>query len=302
MSRSVLLAGPCLLLGAGLLTACSPAPRAAGAPLRVVAAESPWGSVAAAVAGSAATVTSVIDNPALDPHEYTPTASVAAEVATADVVVDNGLGYDTFMSSLLSTGAAHQRTVVTASTVLGVSDPGTNPHLWYSIERVPRVAAAIEAALATADPSHAGAFRSNLARFDASLAPLDAALAEIKRARPGAPVAQTERVAGYLLAQAGLDVASPTAFSLAIESGQEPSAQATEEMTQLLDSKGVDVLVENTETVSPVTNQVVAEATAARIPVVGVSELVEPRGSSFAAWQSRQIVALAGALGVAVRL
>ena len=300
MIRSAPLLGCCVLAVAGLLAACSPAPRAAGAPLRVVAAESSWGAVAAAVAGSAASVTSVIDNPALDPHEYTPTAAVAAEVATADVVVDNGLGYDTFMSSLLSTGATRQRAVVTASSVLGVTDPAANPHLWYSIERVPRVAAAIEAALAEADPRHAETFRANLARFDASLAPLDAALAEIKRDRPGAPVAQTERVAGYLLAQAGLHVASPTAFSLAIESGQEPSAQATEEMTRLLASKGVDVLVENTETVSPVTDQVVAAARASAIPVVGVTELVEPRGSSFAAWQARQIDGLAGALGVAV--
>jgi zinc/manganese transport system substrate-binding protein len=297
VTRSAPLLSLSLLLASGLLAACSPAPRAA-APLRVIAAESPWGAVARAVAGRNATVTSVIDNPALDPHEYTPTAAVAAEVATADLVVDNGLGYDRFMTSLLSTGATHPRAVVTAATVLGVTDEAANPHLWYSIERVPTVAAAIEAALAKADPVHAADYRANLARFDASLQPLDAALERIKVARHGAPVAQTERVAGYLLGQAGLDVASPTAFSLAIESGQEPSAQATEQMTQLLSSRGVDALVENTETVSPVTEQVVAEARASSIPVVGVSELVEPRGASFASWQARQIAELARALGM----
>jgi zinc/manganese transport system substrate-binding protein len=297
-SSRVVLAG--LVLCALCLASCASSSSSPGAKPHVVVAESPWGAVARAVAGSDAQVTSVIENPNVDPHEYTPTAQVAAEVAEADVVVDNGLGYDAFMGSLLSTGASHRREVVTAAQVLGLSGSGTNPHLWYSIDRVPFVAAAIAKALSSVDPAHGAAYAANLERFDVSLEPLDAAIAQIRAARRGARLAQTERVAGYLLAQAGLTVASPTAFSLAIESGQEPDASATDAMRSLLDDHGVDVLIENTETVSPVTNQVVAEARAAKIPVVGVSELVEPKGTSFVSWQARQIEALGAALGVRV--
>jgi len=264
----------------------------------VVAAESPWGAVAQAIGGNDAQVTSVIANPNVDPHEYTPTAQDAAEVAQAAVVIDNGLGYDSFMNGLLSTGSAHARSVVTAASVLGLHGDETNPHLWYWLARVPQVAQAIEHAFATADPAHRVAYAANLERFEQSLSSLDRALGRLKAARGGTAVAQTERVAGYLLAQAGLVVASPSAFSLAIEAGQEPDAEATTQMSDLLVHHQVKALIENTETVSPVTNDVVAQAKRSQIPVVGVSELVEPRGSSFVAWQAHQIALLSAALGL----
>ena len=288
-----------LLLGllALLASACSsPAPKAGGR-LQVVAAESPWGAVAAAVGGSEVQVRSVVADPNTDPHEYTPSAAVAAEVATADVVVENGLGYDAFMDQLLSTGAAHGRVVVTAAKVLGVSGTAANPHLWYAVDRVDQVAAAIERAFAAADPSHASDYADNLGRFRSSVAGLEAQLSAIRSRHQGTAVAQTERVAGYLLAEAGLSVRSPASFSQAIESGQEPDASATQSMAQLLAARQVALLVENTQTVSPVTTAAVSEARAAGLPVVGVSELVEPIGASYAAWQSRQISALAAALG-----
>ncbi len=297
-SRALLAA---LLLGAvPALASCSTsaAQGTSSTKLSVVAAESPWGAVAEAIGGSDAQVTSVIANPNVDPHEYTPTALVAAQVAQASVVIDNGLGYDSFMDGLLSTGSAHARSVITAATVLGLHGDGTNPHLWYSLDRVPQVAQAIETAFATADPSHRASYMRNLQHFDRSLSSLDQALGRLKAARGGTAVAQTERVAGYLLAQAGLVVASPSAFSLAIEAGQEPDAQATTQMNDLLVHRRVKVLIENTETVSPVTNDVVAQARAAKIPVVGVSELVEPRATSFVAWQAHQIATLSAALGL----
>jgi len=266
--------------------------------LAVVAAESPWGAVATAIGGRHAQVISVIANPNVDPHEYTPTAQVAAEVAQASVVIDNGLGYDSFMDGLLSTGASHARSVVTAATVLGLHGAGSNPHLWYALDRVPQVAEAIEASFAAADPSHRASYAQNLERFDRSLSSLTSALGRIRATRRGTPVAQTERVAGYLLAQAGLVVASPRSFSLAIEAGQEPDAQATTQMNDVLVPRRVAVLLENTETISPVTNDVVARARQARIAVVGVSELVEPQGATFVSWQARQIAALSSALGL----
>ncbi len=99
-----------------------------------------------------------------------------------------------------------------------------NPHLWYDLPRIPDVARAIEAALAAADPVHASEFAANLRAFDASLAPLDRTVAEIRSRYPGAPVAYTERVPEYLLAAAGLTVATPPGFAQAIEDGNEPSA------------------------------------------------------------------------------
>jgi zinc/manganese transport system substrate-binding protein len=98
-----------------------------------------------------------------------------------------------------------------------------NPHFWYDIPRVPRVAAAIEAALARLDPPDATVFAANLAAFDVSLRPVEAVIASIRRRYLGAPVAYTERVPGYLLQAAGLTVVTPPGFAAAIENGNDPS-------------------------------------------------------------------------------
>ena len=69
---------------AGTLAACSagagPGSTTSGR-IRVVAAESFWGSIAKQIAGKWADVTSVIDNPATDPHDYEPTPDDARDVA-----------------------------------------------------------------------------------------------------------------------------------------------------------------------------------------------------------------------------
>ena len=289
------------LLTFALLGACTapPSARTTDGRLRVVAAESPWGAVAQAVGGSDVEVTSLVATPNVDPHEYTPTASAAASVATASLVVENGLGYDTFMDNLLSSGSVRPRNVISAAEVLGVSGTGANPHLWYAIDRVPSVALAIERALVSVDPAHRSDYEQRLKTFDTSLAPTIAVLERIRHLRPGAPVAETERVAGYLLSEAGLKVVSPPQFEAAIESGVEPSARATSQMADVLSSRLAEALVLNSQTVSPVTDRAVASARLARVPVVPMSEVVLPVGRSFARWQAEQVDALAHALGVA---
>ena len=226
------------VLAAAVLAACAaPTTRTDAGALRVVAAESPWGAVAAAIGGRHVVVTSLVADPNTDPHDYQPTAAAAAAVARAGVVIDNGLGYDTFMTQLLS-------------------------------------------------------------HFAASLAPLVSSITAIRTARSGTAVAQTERVAGYLLAESGLVVASPLSFALAVESGQNPSAQATQGMDADLSGRRVAALVLNEQTTSPVTSHASALAAAAGVPVVKVSEVVLPVGSSYVRWQRGQIASLAAALGV----
>ena len=57
---------------------------------------------------------------------------------------------------------------------------------------------------APATPGVVKVVAANLAAFDASLRPVEAVIASIRRRYPGAPVASTERVPGYLLQAAGL--------------------------------------------------------------------------------------------------
>ncbi len=174
-------------------------------------------------------------------------------------MIENGAGYDTWMQSLLSADAGHPRIVVAAS-VLHVTGSDPNPHLWYDIPRVPTVAAAITSALTKAAPQDASTFRADLARFDASLAPLEATLAAIKKGFHNVSVAYTERVPGYALADADLDVKTPPGFARAIEEGTDPGPADTLAMQQLITHHDINVLLYNVQTVTPVTTQMRALA------------------------------------------
>ena len=270
---------------------------AAGTPnvVHVVAAENFWGNITSQLGGRDVEVTSLITNPNADPHLFETDAADAATLAAAQVVIENGAGYDTWMSSLLSADGGSPR-VVNAAKVLHVTGSDPNPHLWYDIPRVPAVAAAIAAALEKAAPQDAPSFKARLATFDASLAPLTATLATIKARFHNVPVAYTERVPGYALAVADLDVKTPPGFARAIEDGVDPGPADTLAMQQLLDDHDINVLLYNVQTVTPVTTQIRALARRHGIPVVGVSETMPAGVATYQQWQESQLTNLLHAL------
>ncbi len=299
-TRFVSLAGALGLALAGLsgspgaLAGASAAATAAPV-VHVVAAENFWGNITSQLGGRDVRVTSLITNPNADPHLFETSAADAATLAQAQVVVENGAGYDTWMQSLLSADAGHPRIVVAAS-VLHVTGSDPNPHLWYDIPRVPAVAAAITAALVKSAPRDAPAFRAALARFDASLLPVEATLATIKKGFRNVSVAYTERVPGYALARAGLDVKTPPGFARSIEEGTDPGAADTLAMQQLITNHDINVLLYNVQTVTPVTSQMRTLAKQHHIPVVGVSETLPAGVRTYQQWQQSQLTRLLQAL------
>ena len=293
-----LLAGALGLAFAGLAGGTSAgASRAARGPavVRVVAAENVWGNITSQLGGRDVRVTSLITNPNDDPHLFETSAAGAATLAQARVVVENGAGYDTWMQSLLSADGGHPGVVVASSVLhIGGSDP--NPHLWYDIPRVPAVASAITSALIRAAPLDAPTFRANLVRFDASLAPLVATLATIKKNFHDVSIAYTERVPGYAVAVADLDVKTPPGFARSIEEGVDPGPADTLAMQQLITRHDINVLLYNVQTVTPVTTQIRALAVRHGIPVVGVSETMPAGVATYQQWQQSQLTHLLHAL------
>ena len=264
--------------------------------VHVVAAENFWGNITSQIGGHDVRVTSLITDPNADPHLFETSAADAAALAQAQVVVENGAGYDTWMRSLLSADGGHPR-IVNAASVLHVGGSDPNPHLWYDIPRVPTVAAAIAAALTKAAPRDASTFRANLVRFDASLAPVDATLATIKQRFHHVSVAYTERVPGYALAVADLDVKTPSGFARSIEEGVDPGAADTLAMQRLVTDHDINVLLYNVQTVTPVTTQIRALARQHGIPIVGVSETMPSGVATYQQWQQTQLTGLLHALG-----
>ena len=242
-------------------------------------------------------VTSVLNDPNADPHLFEPGTVVGAAVARANVVIENGVGYDAWMDKLIAAASHPGLDVVTIADVLGVSGTDVNPHLWYDVPRLPDIAAAIGKALASADPAHRSDYETLEASFVASLEPLDDAVSAIKAQFAGAPVAYTEPVPGYLLEAAGLVVKTPEAFARAIEEGNDPTPQAVAEMEALFTDHQVKVLLYNAQATSPVTDRLRQLAEQNSIQVVPVTETIPPGAKSFQDWQLSQVQALSRALG-----
>jgi zinc/manganese transport system substrate-binding protein len=262
--------------------------------VHVVASADQWGDIVRQIGGRHASVTSIISDPNADPHLYASNPRDAARLARANLVVLNGLGYDDWARRLLGASPSSKRDELTIADVL--SPTGSNPHLWYDVPRLPDAARGIADALAAEDPKDAAYFRANASRFVQSLQPLLHTVAAIESRHPGVPVAYTERVPGYLLDAAGLQVETPASFARAIEGGDEPSPADTQRMNDLISKRDVDALLYNAQAVTPVTKRLRALAGRSGVPVVAVTETL-PRGLTFQRWQLDQARALLAALG-----
>ena len=200
---------------------------ATAAVVHVVAAENFWGNITSQLGGHDVQVTSLITNPNADPHLFETSAADAATLAQAQGRHRERGRLRHLDESLLSADNGHPRIVVAAS-VLHVTGSDPNPHLWYDIPRVPTVAAAITAALGQGG----AAGRVDLpgqprAASTHPSSPSMPRLATIKKSFHNVPVAYTERVPGYALAVADLDVKTPPGFARSIEDGVDPGPTDT---------------------------------------------------------------------------
>ncbi len=273
-----------------------PSGPAASATVSVVAGENFWGDIANQLGGSHVHVTSIISDPSADPHLYESSADNAAAVAGADIIIQNGVGYDDFLTKLTSVPGKSDRQILTVAALLNQTSDGVNPHFWYDLPHVGTVASAIEQALAAKDPADAATFSANLTTFNASLQPLMATIQTIKTQFPGAPVAYTERVPGYLLDAAGLTVKTPAGFAQAVEDGNDPAPADISAFESLISNHQIKLLLYNSQATSDVTQHIRDLATQANIPVVGVSETMPSGVDHYQTWQMNQLQAMLKAL------
>ena len=125
----VALAAGAITLAALGLAGCAGASTSTADVVHVVAAENFWGNITGQIGGRDVRVTSLITNPNADPHLFETDAADAATLAQAQVVIENGAGYDTWMGSLLSADGGSPR-IVNAASVLHITGSDPNPHLW----------------------------------------------------------------------------------------------------------------------------------------------------------------------------
>jgi zinc/manganese transport system substrate-binding protein len=267
-----------------------------GGGVRVVAAENFWGSIARQLAGSHADVQSIIVNPAEDPHSYEPTTGDARTMATAQLAIVNGIGYDPWAPRLLAANPVSGRVTLTVGSQLGLKD-GDNPHRWYNPADVNAVANAIAADLTRLDPHDKGYFTRRLRQFETQgLAQYHGLIAQIRARYSGVPVGASESIFAMQAPSLGLDLITPYSFMKAISEGTEVTAQDTITTERQLTSRQIKVWVYNSQNVTPEIQRLNGLARAAGIPIATVTETLSPASDSFQQWQVAQLTEIAAAL------
>jgi len=311
-----------LAVSAGLaimLSACSapaaisPSSSAADGAIRVVTSTNVYGDIVKSIGADLVSVDSIISKTSQDPHSYEANAQDKLAVSKAELLVENGGGYDGFLHKLADDTGFDHANIVTAVEAAGLAphedeashsagdhdhghDHGAfNEHVWYSPAAMAKVADAVAARLGALKPASAAEFTSNAGKFKSTLAGITGKLDAIKAKHANTPVAITEPVPVYLLEAAGLVNKTPEAYSAAIEEDTDVSPAVLKETKDLFTAGNVKLLAYNEQTEGPQTEAVKDAATSAGVPVVDFTETV-PEGKSYLEWMEGNADAIAGAL------
>ena len=261
-------------------------------PIAAVAAENEYANVLEQIGGKYVKVTAIESNPNTDPHTYEASASTAQAVSGAKLLIENGVGYDTFMEKIASASPDSSRKVINVQKLLGLPESTPNPHLWYKPSTMPAVAKAIVSDLSALDPAHAAYFQENDKTFEASLQPWYTALKQFSKRYPGTTVATTEPVADYMLEAAQIKNLTPFSMQADIMNGTDPAPQNVSLQNGLFSAHKVKIFVHNQQVTDSLTESFVKSAKAAGIPVVGVYETMPTPGYDYQSWMLAEVKAL----------
>lgn len=290
------------MLAAVGLTGCATTSSSEGAGghrvLRIVAAENFWGSIASQLGGSHVSVSSIITNPATDPHSYEPVPADGRVIATADLVIVNGVGYDSWADKLLAASADSQL-VLNVGKLVGAKD-GDNPHRWYNPNDVKAFITALSGDLQKLDPADAKSFASATSGYlRDGLAEYQQLIAAIKSKYAGTPVGASESIFAMLAPSLGLNLITPPTFLKAISEGSDVSAADKTLIDQQIADKAIKVYVYNEQNTTPDVQALLKACREKGIPTATITETLVPVAATFQQWQSAQLLGIERALHAA---
>jgi zinc/manganese transport system substrate-binding protein len=298
-----------------LLTACgtgggtpSASPGTDDSPgiINVVASTNVYGDIAGLIGGDKVSVTAIITKTSQDPHSYEATAQDRLAVSKAELVIENGGGYDGFIHKMADDSNIGHGNILTAVEVAGLAPEeghtesaaaddthdhqhgAFNEHVWYSLDAMGKLADSLAAKMGELEPGSAARFTANAAAFKSGVDGLNARLAALKAKVAGAPVAVTEPVPVYLLEAAGLENRTPEDYTAAIEEGSDVPPAVLKAATELAGSADIRFLAYNEQTEGPQTEALKKAAEAAGVPVLDFSETL-PEGKTYLQWMTDNV-------------
>jgi zinc/manganese transport system substrate-binding protein len=275
-----------LLVAAILLASCAPPagapPSPAGSLPKVLATETFLGDIAQNVAGKRVAVDTLL-SPGVDPHEFQPTPRDAIKIARAQLLIVNGLGYETWLTKSLQDGGG-QRPLVVATDGLAPNldptgeHPAGDPHMWMNPLNVVRYAENIRDGLSQADPAGAAVYASNAEAYIAQLMDLDQWIRTEVAALPANRrlLVTNHDALGYFSATYGFKVVGAVIPSVTSEAS--PSARQMADLIQTIKSSGAPAIFLDISENQSLARQIASESGAKVVTDLYVETLSAPGG------------------------
>ena len=254
--------------------------------ISIVTTTNVYSDIAKNIVGKYGTATAIIDKSSVDPHDFDPTTADAKKVAQANIIVANGLGYDSWMNKLAK--SVDKKPVLVGEDLMGLKS-GNNPHIWYNLDMPTKYVDYLVKRLSKLDKKHAAYFKENGEKY---LAKIDK-IKQLAQANKGdqKPVFVSEPVFDYALQEAGYKIGDKE-FEEAIENGTDPSPKTINEMNNSIKQKKIAFFVNNTQASSSTVNAFVKLAKKNNVPVLNVRETI-PNNTTYLAWMKENYQKLA---------
>lgn len=267
-----------LLVAAVSLAACSKTKQANDGKINIVTTTNVYSDIAKNVVGKYGTAQAIITKSSVDPHDFEPTTADAKKLSNATIVVENGLGYDSWMNKLAS--SVSKKPVSVGEDLMGLKK-GDNPHIWYNLSMPTKYVNYLVKRLSKIDKKHAKYFRENGDKYLAKIAQIKKTAKSIN-GKDQKPVYVSEPVFDYALKEAGFKIGDKE-FEEAVENGTDPSPKTINQMTNAINDKKISFFVNNTQASSATVNTFVKLAKKNNIPVLKVRETI-PDNTTYLKW------------------
>ncbi|WP_391484097.1 metal ABC transporter solute-binding protein, Zn/Mn family [Lactobacillus helveticus] len=237
-----------------------------------------YADIAKNVAGKYGSVQAIIKNIATDPHDFEPTTADAKKLTNANIIVANGLGYDSWMNKLAS--SVSKKPVLVGEDLMGLTKVD-NLHIWYDLDMPTKYVNYLVKRLSKLDKKHAAYFKENGDKYLAKIAKVKQ-IAKSADKKNNKPVFVSEPVFDYGLEEAGYKIGDKE-FEEAIENGTDPSPKTINKMTNEIKDKKIAFFVNNTQASSSTVKTFVKLAKENGVPVFNVRETI-PNHMTYLDW------------------
>lgn len=277
-------------------------------PIAITATTNVWGSIAEFIGGDMVEVTSIVDQPNIDPHSYEPSARDLLAVQDAEMVLVNGGGYDSFMDSLVDQ-AEGSRVILRAVEGDGdhseeehgdeehseedEHDHGShaegNEHVWYDFHVVEEVADQVLASLTQLRPDSAGDFQANHLTFVEELDVLEVRIEALREDALGYGVFSLTPLASIMIEEAGFDEYAPSELLEAVEEERDIPPASIAEAEEIFLNPDVLMVITNEQVTDTQMESMAELAESNGLPVVGLSELIPNEDWDYLDWMANNL-------------